>query len=328
MGYSTLMATTLNDSSSDFLNRKLSEYVESGLIKLSLSQVLSSHVKLDYLDGNRKSSISKNSEQLFREYEVEKWSSELARIKRIASSESMLLDEIFTPVSKETCVRIFDSLYETDSLTARRFFIDCLALLVSEIVSDVSCVVDIGSGTGATLLPLLARIDHKEVPIFATDISPSGLSALSHISKIRGMNIETFVHDFVNGFELNRSIPTEGLYITSFSLSCLPFIPQTFFEDLLALDPSYILHIEAVYEKLNTEKDYDNYSQRYIEWNDYNRNLFSGVESAIDMYPGYEMKYISPTFFGQNPLFPLTIILWGKAKRDIRNTAEGYGVVD
>jgi hypothetical protein len=308
-----------NHLSFNFDNRLasiVSNYRDAGLINLAIDQTLQGHVDIRKWLEPDLSPVVKNSEQLFREYEVEKWSRELNRIKSMDLRNNLNLDDIYTPDSKLLTIRVFDKLFETELVVARRLFIECLAALVSELMPEVTSILDVGSGTGATLLPLLERVSSINVPIYATDISPSGLEVLQTISAIMGRTVLTCTHDFSSGLQISLRIPIDSLVITSFSLSCLPTIPKSFFQDLINLEPKYVLHIESLYETLDTTYELDTYARKYIEWNKYNQDLKSELEFCIKQNSSYEMVYQSPTFFGQNPSFPLSIVLWGKINND------------
>jgi SAM-dependent methyltransferase len=294
------------------LAKIVSDYEQAGLIKLAANQSLQVLVDTENLLKTDVSPVVKNSEQLFREYELEKWGKELARVKSLLLVKDLSLDEVYSPTPKNLTIRIFDQLFETELVIARKLFIECLADFVSNILPDISSILDVGSGTGATLLPLLERLPSVNVPIYATDISPSGLEVLKMISAAADRIITTATHDFSSGLKLNLDIPEGSLVITSFSLSCIPKIPTKFFEDLVNLEPEFVLHIESLYETLDPSSELDRYAQKYIEWNRYNQNLMSELEVCIGENPAYDLIYQSSTFFGQNPSFPLSIVLWGR----------------
>lgn len=312
MRYSTCVTNGPFSKFDNHLAKIVAKYREEGMIELAIDQTLQPLVDIRKLLETDKSPVVKNSEQLFREYEVEKWGKELTRVKSLVLSRELSLDDIYSPTPKKLTVRIFDQLFETELVIARRLFIECLSTLVSQVLPGVSSILDVGSGTGATLIPLLENLPPIDIPIYATDISPSGLEALQAISTAFGHVVKTCTHDFSSDLELDLQIPKDSLLITSFSLSCIPKIPHKFFRDLVKLEPKYVLHIESLYETLDTKNDLDKHAQEYIEWNKYNQNLKSELEFCIAENPTYKLLYQSPIFFGQNPSFPLSIVLWGR----------------
>jgi hypothetical protein len=293
---------------SDLVKRQ----IKTGSFKAAHPEELASHVSLEMLANRQHTQRVKNSTELFREYELEKWSIDLQRIMKVQSISSGNIHEIYISENQNMLIRVFDQLYISDLLSVRTFLIDSLEILLAELLAESSALLDVGSGTGATLIPLISQMDVKKLQIYATDLSPSGLLGLSRIAKMLDFEIRTCVQDLAEGLKLDFAIPIDSLILTSFSLSCLPNIPYKFFEDIISLSPKYVVHVESMYENLDSEFELDQYAKQYIEQNDYNRNLMSQLADALRMHNDYEIKWQTPVFLGQNPLFPLSIICWGK----------------
>jgi len=316
MGYSTWM-NLRNKGADAYIHETVLDYLRAGSIQKLAIEELVSRVDLSFLDSKTPSSIVKNSEQLFREYELEKWSGELERLLSVTVLPVDGIQPIFTPDNAVITVRILDEVYRTDLATARKFYIDCLVKFFGEYVSEFSALLDVGAGTGATLLPLVESLGGVSFPIYATDLSPSGLVALKRLARLLKLNVETNTQDFFQGLKLEFELPENSLILTSFSLSCAPTISHEFFRDVIALKPKYVLHIESVYSSLDSEKYLDSIALKYIEWNNYNQDLLPKILRYIGAESEYEVKYVSPVFFGQNPLFPVSLVLWGKIESTV-----------
>lgn len=309
------MSLTIGSSANlPFIDTTVSEYLRGGLIEKVAIAEIESQVDLSFLNSQMPSSIVKNSTQLFREYEQEKWSRELERLQLVESLAIAGIQPIFTPNNASIVVRILGDIYKTDLVTARKFYIDCLVNFFNEYITDFSSLLDVGAGTGATLLPLIEGLGGAEFPVYATDLSPSGLVALKKLAKLMGLDVQTTTQDFFEGLKLDFELPENSLILTSFSLSCAPNIYLDFFRDVISLNPKYVLHIESIYASLNSENYLDSIAKEYVEWNNYNQDLLPELERFINSESGYEIKFISPVFFGQNPVFPLSLVLWGKVE--------------
>jgi SAM-dependent methyltransferase len=289
----------------------IQNYVNSGLLKNASMDDLEKQVNLGFLSEVSHSPIMKSSKELYREYEEEKWSEELIRIEGLDISSIESIHNLFIPNNKKLIVRIHNELYETDLLTSRDFFTNCLVVILEDYFSQVKTVLDIGSGTGATIIPLLTKLARKDFNLYATDISPSGLACLGKIAQSLEIDIVTSVQDFFYGFKPEFDLPEQSLILTSFSLSCVPNIAPSFFLDLIKMSPKYVIHIESVYEYLTSETQLDTFAKRYIEWNDYNKDLLTQLKLSLVENENYEIKFELQVFFGQNPVFPLSIVCWG-----------------
>jgi hypothetical protein len=254
----------------------------------------------------------KNSEELYREYEKEKWADELSRI---VSTDSLFVGDIYSvfhPSDKVKLIRVFDQLYLANEVNIRKFFIECLAELLYPHLVGSSALIDIGAGTGATSIPLIYQIPDLKLPYYATDLSPSGLAALEKVAQNFDIDVCTSVNDFADGFHPSFNPPKGSCILTTFSLSCLPLISQDFFKDIESLEPNFVFHIESVFENLDETNSLDRHAIEYVYLNGYNTNLLTVLGHHLETSQSYEIKFVSPIFLGENPAFPLTIVCWGK----------------
>jgi SAM-dependent methyltransferase len=311
LGYATPMERHNASKKLALVDELIQSYINSGLLRNANIDGLEKQIDSKFLSEVSPSSIVKNSEELYREYESEKWSQELVRIAAIEIESVESIHSLFIQNDKDLIVRIYDNLYETNLLTARSFFTDCLAIILGDYFSEVETVLDIGSGTGATIIPLLTKLDRKDLNLYATDISPSGLAGLDKIAQSLKIKTVTSVQDFFQGFRPSFDLPEQSLILTSFSLSCIPKLAPSFFPDLINLSPKYVVHIESVYEYLTSGKLLDTFSKKYVEWNDYNKDLLTQLKISLAEDENYEIKFELQVFFGQNPVFPLSIVCWG-----------------
>ena len=90
-------------------------------------------------------------------------------------------------------------------------------------------------------------------------------------------------------------------------------VTPAFFRTLASWRPKAVVHVEPCYEHYPADSLLGMLRRRYVELNDYNRNLVSalrGLERAGELRVIAEQ----PALFGRNPLFPVSVIAWQPAR--------------
>ena len=91
--------------------------------------------------------------------------------------------------------------------------------------------------------------------------------------------------------------------------SCLPYLSADFVDGLTALRPTAVVNIEPCYEHCDSSTLIGVLRRRYIEVNDYNRNLVTLLreQERAGKLPIHEEQQ---AVIGINPLFPVSVIVW------------------
>ena len=81
------------------------------------------------------------------------------------------------------------------------------------------------------------------------------------------------------------------------------------FDFFSSLKPKVIIHFEPCYEHFSTHNEYDLICKKYIELNDYNKNLVSTIKDYENN--GFcKILYRKKRVIGFNPFLPISIIVW------------------
>lgn len=294
------------------VNRKIEKYIDQE-INLGVLNQLDSTQSMKYLESktnNHTSKKIKNFENLYQEYEREKWNSSLNYLSNKKILDMTSAQEFYETAQTNIVLRFKNSLYATDLNSARKIHVDILEIVLRSFVNEVGNIIEIGAGDGGTLLPLLDKTRDLFVEALALDLSPSGLKKIDLIAEQLKYNVRTAEFNLeANNFEKIK-INQSSTFITSFTLCCIPKLSEDFFNSIAEKNPKFVLHFEPIYENLNQENSVDSMGRSYIEINDYNTNFLSALNHFLELRNDYEIKFQSDVFFGQNPLLPGSIVCW------------------
>jgi hypothetical protein len=257
-----------------------------------------------------KKSKSKNYENLFNEYENEKYGPALAAHRnRNVTGASEILDAVVEEDPIIT-IRVLGEYYETTSKIAHKFYVDVIGLVFQKIQIDSLPLIELGAGEGLTLLPLYQKIHMNISKCLAIDLSPSGLDKLTIVGEQFGFEISTIALNIEEEIPVGLSEYNDGIVLTSFFLVCLPKIQKDYFQRIADLKPRYVLHFEPNYERLDESNLRDALCQDYTVKNNYNENFESQLREYLSGQDLYELFLDVEDVFGKNALLPCSIIGW------------------
>jgi len=107
-------------------------------------------------------------------------------------------------------------------------------------------------------------------------------------------------------------IPEKSVLFTSYAAHYVPNISSRFVKFLSQLKPKVVFHFEPVYEYYPKDSLHGIMCRRYVELNDYGRNLASIIEDAKRLNK-ISVK-IKKNILGSNPLLPISVIEWAVIK--------------
>jgi len=104
-------------------------------------------------------------------------------------------------------------------------------------------------------------------------------------------------------------IPPNSIILTSYSVHYIPKLDHAFASYISQWKPKVVIHFEPCYEHQSLDNLHEMMCRRYIEINDYSRNLVSIIESA---YTEGKISSIEThnNVFGSNPFLPISVIEW------------------
>ena len=246
----------------------------------------------------------KNEKELEREYENEKWG---VLLKKTEESEIACsienVDSIAFDGNSETFSFYNDELLKSTYGELHKKYIELVYATVSPYL-PAPAIVELGSGYGTVILNL-AKYLKKDQSLIAAEFAASGVKIIRRIADFENFNLKAGSCNF---YDLNLddlNIPAGSIIFTSFATTCIPELPNTFLDALLATNPKLVIHFEALYEHCDDDL-FGLLRKKYIMVNDYNKNLLT----LVDNHPNITITERILPIIGINPLLCASILHW------------------
>ncbi len=257
----------------------------------------------------------KTPEEILREYDEDKWGVMLERINQspvpltIADAERWDMDlpfqsftwhdGVFQPMSFPEANAIYIRLV-TDTLQA------CM---------PASAIAELGCGYGKVVLRLLTNGAFGAVPFYAAEYTQSGIDVTTKLAAAGGLPITMGWCDFNDPTLTNLAVPEGAVLYTSFATPYVPELQDAFIESLIARRPKAVVHFEPCYEHCSTTSLLGMMRRRYLEVNDYNRNLMTVLRKFRDAGK-IAIEREDPAVFGSNPLLSASVVVWRPIQKE------------
>lgn len=252
---------------------------------------------------------AKTPEEVAREYEGDKWGPLLRHLA--ARGGPVTVDDaddfVLGPTGSWPCW--IDGGLEL--LAAR----DALARQLDTIAAVLAphcpapALVELGAGYGSVLLNLAKRPPFAGMLLVAGEYAPSGVELLRRLAAGQGVPIGAGTCDF-HALDLTPlGVPPGAVVFTSFATPCVPCLQPSFVAALCAVRPKVVVHIEPCYEHCDPATLTGLLRQRYIEVNDYNRNLVDLLHAEVAR-GALTLHEERPAVFGSNPLLAASVLVW------------------
>jgi hypothetical protein len=253
----------------------------------------------------------KSHESVWREWEADRWGPLLSVVRTrpgttVREAEELVSSHEGHPA--DACLLKGGTLRCMPAELAAEFHFETLAAAVEEHVSAASAVADLGAGFGGKILRLAARPAFRDKPLYAAELTPSGRELIALLARNAGLEISVGPCDF-RSLSLGIELPPGAVIFTSYATASVPELPEDFPRFLAGLAPSYVVHFEPVFEHCDESTLIGLLSKRYIELNDYNRNLLTVLRRA-ESDGHLEIVKEEPAVEGVNPLMPASLLVW------------------
>lgn len=174
-------------------------------------------------------------------------------------------------------------------------------------LSDSNSIVELGAGYGSKILNLSNYNKYKNLNLFAAEYTLNGCRAIENISKKIGKSIQVGYCDLKKNKIDGIDIPKNSIIFTSYALHYVQNLHPSFIDFILDLKPRIVINFEPCYE-LHNNDEFGYMCKRYIELNDYNKNMISIFNDAQEK--GKIELEIIENIIGGNPFLPISIIKW------------------
>src|ERR1019366_3914319 len=233
----------------------------------------------------------KTAAEVIREYDHGKWGALLMRMDS-APAEVTVDDEerwSLEGVAQSLC-SVGDRVELLSPAAGRQRHI----LMVESVLRrylPASALVELGAGYGSIILRVSREREFADLPLFAGEYTASGIELIRRLSQAEGIPMTVGRCDLGSNRIVNFAVPEGALVFTSMAVHYIPLLSTDYVQGIAALRPTGVLR------------------RRYIEVNDYNRNLVSLLR-AQQAEGALRILEELPAVLGVNPLLPVSVIVW------------------
>jgi len=251
---------------------------------------------------------SKTRDEVLREYEKEKWGPLLAALGAAPIVTLRKVDRmVFRGVPPQLC-SIGESLKLLAPIEAHKKHVALVASTLRRFHPFAS-LAELGAGYGSVILRLARHPLFRRARFFAGDFAASGAKLARRIASSEHIEITVGRCDFTAVPMTNLVIPHGAVIFTSMATPYVPRLPPSFVDQLISFRPRAVVHVEPCYEHCDARSLLGAMRKRYIEVNDYNRNLVTLLRT-FEAQRKIRIVSEEPAVFGANALLSSSVIAW------------------
>ena len=243
-----------------------------------------------------------------REYEVDKWGTLLRQVRALDAPTVLDVEAVFVDLDAELPCYEDGTLFMGTERTMLDKHLGLYEATLRPYLDNASALVELGAGYGSKLLGLCGREGFADLPLYAGEYTSTGRELIELVSRSSLREIKVGHCDFRNMRIEGLHVPENAVIFTSYATHYVPMLAAGFIDFLAALKPRAVIHFEPCYEHFDGPTLHGLMCRRYVELNDYNRNLASLVEEH--RAAGRISTRVQRNVLGSNPFLPLSIIEW------------------
>jgi hypothetical protein len=250
----------------------------------------------------------KTEKEVMREYQDEKWGVMLEEVKKLSSP---LLEEVEIKsegINQNFPFYIQDRFYYGTGREIMDEHMEMYRETIAPYIEHASCLVELGAGYGSKILNLAQYEEFDDLPLYAAEYTQSGCNLISILANSIGKSVGVGSCDFRKLEVEGINIPENAIIFTSYSTMYVPELSKNFIAFLSDLKPLIVIHFEPCYEHYSINRVHGLLCRRYIELNDYNRNLVSIINRPTEK--NEIVSKIRKNIIGNNPILPISVIEW------------------
>jgi hypothetical protein len=251
---------------------------------------------------------SKTPAEIIREFEHEKWGPLWQRVQ--SQNGSIALSTFNSWIQSpqlEFCSQ-GSEFFLLASEEANQTWLELIAKTIEPWL-PASALVELGCGYGNILLSLAKHFGDAAGQIIGGEYTKSGLDLLSYLAAQEKVPVQSGRCDLSIPGITSLNPPGDSVIYTSYATHYVPHLTSRFVEDLCSFRPRVVCHFEPCYEHTNENSIIGLMRRRYIEVNDYNRNLLTILQTA-EKQGHIQIIIQEPNLFGLNALLPASFIAW------------------
>ena len=251
----------------------------------------------------------KTSEAVTREYNVEKWGALLKQIQtsNFAPSLDNVNNLVFKDIGVSLCYDSGNIILKSAELNYEKY----INIIKKELQAAKSAggIVELGAGYGAIILNLAKHNIFQGKTITAGEYTKTGRELIKIISKHENIVANVYSCDLSKEVMIDGHISERSIIFTSYAACYVPIMTDQFVDSLIATNPNLIIHFEPCYAHYDERTLLGLMCKRYIELNDYNKNLATILHQNEEKG---KIKIVKEkqVVIGNNPFLPISIIAW------------------
>ena len=251
----------------------------------------------------------KTAVEVTREFDRDKWGALLERYRAAGGNATLdVVEDWWLHDEPDSLCSIEDRFELLPAKEALARHVELVARTLARELPATS-VVELGAGYGSVILKLATDPRFRGVSLAAAEYTNSGLELIKHIAAAQGVTLQGGKCDLTASPLTDLSIPPGAIVFTCMAAHYAAKIGDGFVAGFKQLRPKAVVHFEPCYEHCDTSTLIGSLRRRYIEVNDYNRNLVSLLHARA---AAGEIRILreSPAVIGVNPLLPISVIVW------------------
>ena len=256
----------------------------------------------------------KTEKEVLREFQDEKWNNILNRVRSLIKPTPAEIEQVFFEQayssSNDLQIPCFDAgeFYLAKGQLLEEAHIELYADTLTPYLNEASCLVELGAGYGAKIFNLAKRKEFSTLPLITGEYTANGRELIRLLAGAWSKSVIIGDCDFRKMKIENMSIPKNAIIFTSYAAHYIPELSMGFVDFLAKLKPRVVVHFEPCYEYYDMDTVHGMMCRRYMELNDYTKNLVSVIEASCARR---EITFqVKKNIIGSNPLMPISIIEW------------------
>ena len=254
---------------------------------------------------------SKTEKEVLREFQDEKWGGLLRKALVLKSPTLLDIDQAYAGTNATSPCYFDGSFYLATWQQMHNRHMELYAEILKPYVKAASCLVELGAGYGSKLFGLALCDGFSELPLFAGEYAQSGRELISILAKSMKKPVAVGQCDFRTLTVEDISIPEDAVIFTSYAAHYVPRLSNDFVGFIARLRPKAVVHFEPCYEHYQESSLHGLMCRRYVELNDYTRNLAAIVDEGCSR-EGFSVR-VTRNVLGSNPFLPISVIEWAPA---------------
>jgi hypothetical protein len=251
----------------------------------------------------------KTASEVTREFDRDKWGALLERYRAAGGTATLdTVEEWWLENEPAGLCSIGNRLELLPAKQALARHVQLVAATLQRFL-PVTSIVELGAGYGSVILRLAADTRFRGIAMSAAEYTGSGVALIELLAAAQHSGLQAGRCDLSADPFTDLAIPAGSIVFTCMAAHYIAELDAAFVETFRLLKPQLVVHFEPCYEHCDVDTLIGALRRRYIEVNDYNRNLVSLLHSHVAR-GDLRILEETPAAMGVNPLLPVSVIAW------------------